>query len=72
MMRREDWDDDDFLDWADQERIVRQEVKNISKNCLEYRKIKLYGDAIILITYFRLAVLCGISATGKAVFQIVK
>ena len=38
----------------------------------EYLKIKLYGDAIILITYFRLAVLCGISATGKAVFQIVK
>ena len=27
MMRREDWDDDDFFDWADQERIVRQEVK---------------------------------------------
>lgn len=31
MMRREDWDDDDFLDWADQERIVRQEVREMQR-----------------------------------------
>lgn len=31
MMRREDWDDDDFLDWADQERIVRQEVNEMQR-----------------------------------------
>lgn len=31
MMRREDWDDDDFLDWADQERIVRQEVREMQQ-----------------------------------------
>ena len=30
-MRREDWDDDDFLDWADQERIVRQEVNEMQR-----------------------------------------
>lgn len=30
-MRREDWDDDDFLDWADQERIVRQEVREMQR-----------------------------------------
>lgn len=30
-MRREDWNDDDYLDWADQERIVRQEVREMQR-----------------------------------------
>lgn len=27
----EDWNDDDYLDWADQERIVRQEVNEMQR-----------------------------------------
>lgn len=27
----EDWNDDDYLDWADQERIVRQEVREMQR-----------------------------------------
>ena len=38
MMRREDWDDDDFLDWADQERIVRQEVNEMKRRRREKEK----------------------------------
>lgn len=38
MMRREDWDDDDFLDWADQERIVRQEVNEMQRRRREKEK----------------------------------
>ena len=38
MMRREDWDDDDFLDWADQERIVRQEVREMQRRRREKEK----------------------------------
>ena len=38
MMRREDWDDDDFLDWADQERIVRQEVNEMQRRRREKDK----------------------------------
>ncbi|MDY3109287.1 MAG: hypothetical protein SOW50_04145 [Lachnospiraceae bacterium] len=38
MMRREDWDDDDFLDWADQERIVRQEVNEMQRRKREKEK----------------------------------
>lgn len=37
-MRREDWDDDDFLDWADQERIVRQEVNEMRRRKREKEK----------------------------------
>lgn len=37
-MRREDWDDDDFLDWADQERIVRQEVNEMQRRKREKEK----------------------------------
>ena len=37
-MRREDWDDDDFLDWADQERIVRQEVREMQRRRREKEK----------------------------------
>lgn len=37
-MRREDWDDDDFLDWADQERIVRQEVNEMQRRRREKEK----------------------------------
>ena len=35
-MRREDWDDDDFLDWADQERIVargKRDAAEEEKSC---------------------------------------
>ena len=38
MMRREDWDDDDFLNWADQERIVRQEVNEMQRRKREKEK----------------------------------
>lgn len=38
MMCREDWDDDDFLDWADQERIVRQEVREMQRRRREKEK----------------------------------
>lgn len=38
MMRREDWDDDDFFDWADQERIVRQEVREMQRRRREKEK----------------------------------
>ena len=38
MMRREDWGDDDFLDWADQERIVRQEVREMQQRRQEKEK----------------------------------
>lgn len=31
MMHREDWNDDAYMDWADQERIVRQEVSEMEK-----------------------------------------
>ena len=37
-MRREDWDDDDFLDWADQERIVRQEGNEMQRRKREKEK----------------------------------
>lgn len=37
-MRREDWNDDDFLDWADQERIVRQEVNEMQRRKREKEK----------------------------------
>lgn len=38
MMRREDWNDDDYLDWADQERIVRQEVREMQRRRREKEK----------------------------------
>lgn len=38
MMRREDWNDDDYLDWADQERIVRQEVNEMQRRRREKEK----------------------------------
>lgn len=38
MMRREDWDYDDYLDWADQERIVRQEVNEMQRRRREKEK----------------------------------
>lgn len=31
MMHREDWNDDAYMDWADQERIVRQEVNEMQR-----------------------------------------
>lgn len=31
MMRREDWNDDDYMDWADQERIVRQDIEELDR-----------------------------------------
>lgn len=31
MAFREDWNDDAYMDWADQERIVRQEVSEMEK-----------------------------------------
>lgn len=31
MAFREDWNDDAYMDWADQERIVRQEVREMQR-----------------------------------------
>lgn len=31
MAFREDWNDDTYMDWADQERIVRQEVREMQR-----------------------------------------
>ena len=47
MMRREDWDDDDFLDWADQERIVRQEVREMQRRRREKEKNEEQKGGII-------------------------
>jgi hypothetical protein len=45
---------------------------DISKNCFVFQKIKLSGDAIILITTSPRGELFGISATAKVLFLIVK
>lgn len=37
-MFREDWDEDRYMDWADQERLVRQDVDEIEKKIKERRK----------------------------------
>lgn len=47
MMRREDWDDDDYLDWADQERIVRQEVREMQRRRREKEKNEEQKGGII-------------------------
>ena len=31
MALREDWNDDAYMDWADQERIVQQEVREMQR-----------------------------------------
>lgn len=43
MMRREDWNDDAYMDWADQERIVRQEVREMQqrkKKAVTYMEVE--------------------------------
>lgn len=47
MMRREDWNDDDYLDWADQERIVRQEVREMQRRRREKEKNEEQKGGII-------------------------
>lgn len=38
MAFREDWNDDAYMDWADQERIVRQEVREMQRRRREKEK----------------------------------
>lgn len=45
MRKRENWDDDDYMEWAESERIVRQEVAEINK--LHRRQAENYRRAEI-------------------------
>ena len=40
MSRQPDWDDDGYMDWADQERLVRQDVKEFEDNMRQARIIR--------------------------------
>ncbi|WP_159434668.1 hypothetical protein [Hespellia stercorisuis] len=41
MNRRDDWDDDDYMEWADRECLARQEVDRIEKS-MHRRKAENY------------------------------
>lgn len=55
MWRKPDWDDGNYMEWADQERLVRQDIEEISKD-LRQRKTGNYKEAEH----------AGINTTGKA------
>lgn len=54
MHKRADWSDGNYMEWADQERLVRQDVEEINRD-LRRRKAENYREVEH----------AGISSTGK-------
>lgn len=44
MWKEPDWDDGDYMEWADQERLVRQDIDEINRD-LRRRKAENYREA---------------------------
>lgn len=44
MWRQPDWDDGYYMEWADQERLVRQDIDEINRD-LRRRKAENYREA---------------------------
>lgn len=40
---KDNWDDGNYMEWADQERLVRQDIEEINKN-LRRRKAENYRE----------------------------
>ena len=55
MWKEPDWDDGNYMEWADQERLVRQDLEEINRD-LRRRKAENYMEAEY----------AGINATGEA------
>lgn len=44
MWRQPDWDNGNYMEWADQERLVRQDIDEINRD-LRRRKAENYREA---------------------------
>lgn len=55
MWKEPDWDNGNYMEWADQERLVRQDLEEINRD-LRRRKAENYMEAEY----------AGINATGEA------
>lgn len=55
MWKEPDWDDGDYMEWADQERLVRQDLEEIDRD-LRRRKAESYREAEY----------AGVNRTGEA------
>ena len=42
MRKQPDWDDGDYMEWADQERLVRMELAEIRERDMRKRKAENY------------------------------